>query len=86
VQPASSSPRDLTINGLAWLGGGLKYSGLLSNAFFAVNGAIQFGNGGTIDVLFLPPIRVNKNANKTSGLNIDSSVPPASAQVLSYKQ
>jgi len=82
----SSSPRDLTVNGLAWLGGSLKYSGLLSNASFTVNGALQFGNGGTVDTLFIPPLRVNKNANKTSGLNIDSSVPPASAQVLSYKQ
>jgi len=82
----STSPRDLTINGLAWLGGSLKYSGLLSNSFFAVNGAIQFGNGGTIDTLFIPPIRVNKNANKVANLNLDTSVPAASAKVLSYKQ
>jgi len=82
----STSPRDLTINGLAWLGGSLKYSGLLSNGFFTVNGAIQFGNGGTVDTLFIPRLVVNKNANKTSGLNIDSSVPPASAALLSYKQ
>jgi hypothetical protein len=82
----SSSPRDLTINGLAWLGGSLKYSGLLSNAFFTVNGALQFGNGGTVDVLFIPPIRINKNANKVAGLNIDNSVPASSATVLSYKQ
>ncbi len=82
----SSSPRDLTVNGLAWLGGSLKYSGLLSNASFNVNGAIQFGNGGTVDTLFLPPLRINKNANKVAGLNIDTSVPAAGAKVLSYKQ
>jgi hypothetical protein len=82
----SNSPRDLTVNGLAWLGGSLKYSGLLSNAFFAVNGALQFGNSGTVDTLFIPPLRVNKNANKVAGLNIDSTVPPASATVLAYKQ
>lgn len=82
----SSSPRDLTINGLAWLGGSLKYSGLLSNSFFAVNGAIQFGNAGTVDSLFLPPLRVNKNADKVAGLSIDTTVPAASAKVLTYKQ
>jgi hypothetical protein len=82
----SSSPRDLTVNGLAWLGGSLKYSGILSNSFFTVNGALQFGNGGTVDTLFIPPLRVNKNANKVANLNIDTSVPPASAKVLTYKQ
>jgi hypothetical protein len=82
----SGSPRDLTINGLAWLGGSLKYSGLLSNAFFTVNGALQFGNGGTVDTLFIPPLRVNPNANKVANLNLDTSVPPASAKVLTYKQ
>jgi len=51
-----------------------------------VNGALQFGNGGTVDILFLPPIRVNKNANKVAGLNLDTTVPPASAKVLTYKQ
>ena len=38
----SSSPRDLTINGLAWLGGSLKYSGLLSNSFLTINGGLMF--------------------------------------------
>ena len=82
----STSPRDLTVNGFAWVGGGLKYSGLFSNGFFAVNGALMFGNGGTVDTLFTPRLIVNKNANKVAGLDIDSSVPPASAKVLSYKQ
>jgi len=82
----SSSPRDLTINGMAWLGGNLKYSGLVSNAFFKVNGALQFGNGGSVDVLFLPPLVVNPNPNKVANLNLDTSVPPASVKVLTYKQ
>jgi hypothetical protein len=82
----STSPRDLTVNGLMWTGGSLKYSGLLSNSFMKINGGLMFGNGGTVDTLFIPPLIINKNANKTSGLNIDTSVPPASAKILTYKQ
>lgn len=82
----SSSPRDLTVNGLTWMGGSLKYSGLFSNGFVTVNGGLMFGNGGTVDALFLPRLTVNKNASKTTGVNIDTSVPPGSAKVLTYKQ
>jgi hypothetical protein len=82
----STSPRDLTINGLAWLGGSLKYSGLLSNGFFTVNGAVLFGNGGSVDPLFIPRLTVNKNANKVANLNLDTTVPPAAVNLLTYKQ
>ena len=82
----STSPRDLTINGLMWTGGSLKYSGLLSNSFMKINGGLMFGNGGTVDTLFIPPLIINKNPNKTTGLNIDTTVPPASAKILTYRQ
>jgi hypothetical protein len=83
----TGSPRDLTVNGLAWIGGGLRSSNLLGiNAGMTVNGALQFGGSASVDLLYLPKLTVNPNANNVDNLDIDTTVPPASAKVLSYKQ
>jgi hypothetical protein len=83
---ASTSPRDLTVNGLAWIGGGLKSSGLLSNSGFNVNGALQFGGSASVDTLYTSKLTVTTNPNNVDNLDVDTSVPPASTKVLSYKQ
>ena len=82
-----TSPRDLTANGVVWLGGSVKMSGLLNlGAFLEIDGALLFGGGGSVDTLFTSKLTVNANANKTTNINIDITVPPAGAKVLSYKQ
>jgi hypothetical protein len=82
----SNSPRDLTANGLVWVGGYMKSTGLMTNAYVNLNGALLFGNGGNVDTLFGARLTVSLNANKLVNLNIDTSVAPPSAKVLSYKQ
>ena len=82
----STSPRDLTINGVAWVGGSLKSSGIVTNAFVDVKGAMMFGNSGTVDTTFGARLTVSANVNKTLNVNLDTTVPPPSAKILTYKQ
>ncbi len=82
----STSPRDLTVNGISWVGGSLKSSGITTNAFVNVNGAMLFGAGGSVDATFGARLAVNANATKVANVNIDTSVPPPTAKVLAYKQ
>jgi len=82
----STSPRDLTINGVAWVDGSLKSSGIVTNAFVDVKGAVMFGNSGTVDTTFGGRLTVSANVNKTTNVNLDTTVPPPSAKILTYKQ
>jgi hypothetical protein len=81
----SASPRDLTANGIVWVGGSMKTSGIVTNASLDIKGALLFGSG-SVDPLFGARLTISANTNKTTNVNLATNIPPPSAKVLTYKQ
>lgn len=82
----SGSSRNLKIDGLSWVSGSIKSAGLLlSNCFIEFDGAVLFGNGGSVDLLFTGAVKVMHNPSKIRNVNLDSSVSPGGIKVMSYK-
>ena len=78
--------RNLKIDGLAWIGGSIKQSGLLLGTnMIEIDGAVLFGNGGSMDALYLSHFRVNYKPDRFRGVNLSATVPPAGIKVTSFK-
>ncbi len=82
------SSRSFTVNGVTWLGGDLKSSGSFLGGTLAFNGAVIFGNGGTVDSGFTPLVAVKFNFDATKAIapDMDKSVSSPGVKFTSWQQ
>lgn len=77
--------RDVTFNGLTWVGGAIKSSGSVSTGFFNFSGAVLFGGSGSVDTTYGGRLTVTYDSSKITGVELSTDVVPAGVEVLSYK-
>ena len=76
--------RNLTVNGMSWVGGGLKSSGVLTSSYLTFHGALLMGGGGTVDALFGGKVNVYPDAESVSGVDLDVTLARPGVQVKSF--
>ena len=81
------TPRNVSFNGLTWVGGAVKSSGVITNAAYVdFNASVLFGGSSSISLTFLGKVDVSSDPEKVVGVELDKTVTPAAVTVLSYKQ
>ena len=77
--------RDVTFNGLTWLGGAVRSSGSVSTGFFQFNGAVLFGGAGSVDTFFGGAVRINSQPALSAGVELDTAGSPRGVKITRFR-
>ena len=80
--------RTFNVNGVTWVGGSIKSSGVFLSGAMNLNGAVVFGNGGSVDSGFTPlaTVKITYDSTKTYAPDMDTSVASPGVKFTSWQQ